>query len=191
MHERENQTAGKASRSTPGLLAGSTAAAAYAVIVVARDGRCLYSPNLDGLVDAFPWEYCWEEQARVQLREAFVDACMFRRRPPPTAASLRIGDRCFDFIANLEPTGDEFVLCRLVRVFDAELSQREQDILSLVAGGATNPEIAKLIDIKEDTVRSHLRNIREKLGVNRPEGLLLAAAGIDASAFSAATPGAR
>ncbi|MEM6330646.1 MAG: LuxR C-terminal-related transcriptional regulator [Planctomycetota bacterium] len=161
-------------------------AAAYAVLVVARDGRCLYSPNLEGLVDSFPWELCWDAAGRATLREAFIDACMFRRRPRPTAASLRIGDRSYEFIAHLEPTGPEVVICRLVRVFSNTLSSRERDVLTLVAGGADNGEIARVIGAREGTIRSHLRNIREKLGVSRPEGLLLAAVGIDAEQVQAA-----
>ncbi|MEM6799719.1 MAG: helix-turn-helix transcriptional regulator [Planctomycetota bacterium] len=163
-----------------------TSTAAYAVLVVGRDGRCLYSPNLEGLVDSFPWELCWEAEGREELREAFINACMFRRRPAPTPASLRINDRSFDFVAHLEPTGPEVVICRLVRVFSNTLSSREKDVLTLVAGGAANTEIARLIGAREGTVRSHLRNIREKLGVARPEGLLLAAVGIDAAEVNAA-----
>ncbi|MEM6655606.1 MAG: LuxR C-terminal-related transcriptional regulator [Planctomycetota bacterium] len=153
-------------------------AAGYAVLVVARDGRCLYSPNVEGLVDAFPWELCWESEGREKLREAFVQACMFRRRQQGVAASLRIGERAYDFEVTLEPTGSELVIGRLVRVFASRLSRREKDILSLVAGGASNAEISRLLGAEEGTIRSHLRNMREKLGVARPEALLLAAVGL-------------
>ncbi len=166
---------------TNGIEASDSAchAAAYAVIVVARDGRCLYSPNLEGLIDAFPWELCWDADGMTRLREAFIDACMFRRRRHDVATSLRIGERCYDFRVWLDPAGEDLVIGRLVRRFGESLSPREREVLSLVAGGAANAEISRLLGTSEATVRSHLKNMRDKLGVARNEGLLLAAAGIE------------
>ena len=43
------------------------------------------------------------------------------------------------------------------------LSAREEDILKLVAGGATNKEIAGNLFITENTVKCHMRNIMSKL----------------------------
>lgn len=160
-------------------MADSAHAAGYIVLVVARDGMCLYSPNLENLVQQHPWELCWQEEGRVQLREAFVEACMFRRRQEGVLTSLRIDDRVFDFQAWLDPTGPELVICRMVRIFTSTLSSREKDVLSLVAGGASNAQISELLGTREATVRSHLKNMRDKLGVARPEGLLLAAVGLD------------
>ena len=47
-----------------------------------------------------------------------------------------------------------------------ELTTRENDILQLVAVGHGNAEIAKQLFISEKTVRNHLTNIFEKLGVD-------------------------
>lgn len=154
-------------------------AAGYLVLVVSRDGICLSSPNLEALVDRHPWDLCWEEKGKALLRSAFIEACMFRRRQEGVPASLRIDDREFGFEAWLDPTGSDLVICRMVRVFTNTLSQREKDVLSLVAGGVSNADISSILGMREATVRSHLKRMREKLDVARPEGLLLAAAGLE------------
>ncbi len=44
-----------------------------------------------------------------------------------------------------------------------ELTNKEEEVLKLVAGGATNKEIAYSLNISDNTVKYHLRNIMEKL----------------------------
>ena len=57
------------------------------------------------------------------------------------------------------------------------LSQRESEVLQLVAQGASNKEIATKLFISETTVKAHLRTILEKLHAhNRAEAVALAAA---------------
>ena len=52
-----------------------------------------------------------------------------------------------------------------------ELSARERDILTAVAKGMTNKEIADEFNISIYTVISHRRNISQKLGINSIPGL--------------------
>jgi DNA-binding NarL/FixJ family response regulator len=47
--------------------------------------------------------------------------------------------------------------------FMPQLSDREQEVLKLVAGGSNNREIARQLSISENTAKHHLSNILEKL----------------------------
>lgn len=46
------------------------------------------------------------------------------------------------------------------------VSDRELEVLNLIAHGQTTREIAERLYISENTVRSHVRNILEKLGLH-------------------------
>jgi len=60
---------------------------------------------------------------------------------------------------------------RLVPIFRAQalhaLSTRETEILKLIAQGLSNKEIARGLDIGPETVKSHLKSVFTKLGVER------------------------
>lgn len=68
----------------------------------------------------------------------------------------------------------------------SDLSDREQEILKLLATGASNKEIAQQLVISSNTVRVHMRNIFEKIHVgSRTEAALYAVRCglVDASGF--------
>ena len=47
-----------------------------------------------------------------------------------------------------------------------ELSERELEVLQLMAKGAANKEISAQLSISQSTVKTHIANIFQKLGVN-------------------------
>lgn len=57
----------------------------------------------------------------------------------------------------------------------AELTERERDVLTLVARGATNLEVAATLHISEATVKSHIGHIFTKLDLrDRPAAIVFA-----------------
>jgi DNA-binding NarL/FixJ family response regulator len=58
---------------------------------------------------------------------------------------------------------------------EESLTQRERNVLMQVAGGHRNREIAELLAISEDTVKTHLKHIIDKLGArDRTEAVTIA-----------------
>jgi DNA-binding NarL/FixJ family response regulator len=75
----------------------------------------------------------------------------------------------------------KFVLLRVEkdatdgRVENTDLSQRETEVLRLVARGLSNAQVARTLFVTENTVKVHLRNIFDKLKVqSRTEAALYA-----------------
>ena len=46
------------------------------------------------------------------------------------------------------------------------LTPREREVVAAVVGGLTNKEIAKKLSVSEDTVKHHVTNIFDRLGVS-------------------------
>ena len=51
------------------------------------------------------------------------------------------------------------------RVMQQMLTRRELQVLQLVAGGLRNGDISNRLDITEGTVKIHMHNLYEKLGM--------------------------
>jgi DNA-binding NarL/FixJ family response regulator len=58
------------------------------------------------------------------------------------------------------------------------LTDREWEVLDLLATGATTDEIARTLVLSPETVRSHLKNLYRKLGVNSREAAVAAVSGM-------------
>ena len=70
-------------------------------------------------------------------------------------------------VAGLQRGGQgQFTPSSGARILGA-LSSRETDILTLIAEGLSNKEIARSLDIGPETVKSHLKSVFTKLGVEK------------------------
>lgn len=69
----------------------------------------------------------------------------------------QIASRLADYFASIRPAEPPQVF--------PELSEREREILDLIAGGLKNPEIARRLYLSPKTVRNHVSNILTKLQV--------------------------
>lgn len=77
---------------------------------------------------------------------------------------------------HLSPQASPYLLnaVRLPEPSDA-LTLREMDVLRLLAEGHSNKEIARILHLVEETVKSHVRHILAKLGVQSRTQAVLAA----------------
>lgn len=73
--------------------------------------------------------------------------------------------------AVLEAAGQNATMPR--RQWPSELTDREIDVLRLTVRGRSNRQMAKELFISEDTVKTHLRHIYEKVGFSSRAGLAL------------------
>jgi two-component system, NarL family, response regulator DevR len=56
---------------------------------------------------------------------------------------------------------------RLTQMPGSELTEREREVLTLIARGYTNKQIADTLYVSEKTARNHVSHILEKLGLSR------------------------
>ncbi len=56
---------------------------------------------------------------------------------------------------------------RLTQIPGSELTEREREVLTLVARGYTNKQIADTLFVSEKTARNHVSHILDKLGLSR------------------------
>jgi LuxR family maltose regulon positive regulatory protein len=70
-------------------------------------------------------------------------------------------------VAGMQRTGQERSAPTSGTQVLAALSPRETDILTLIAEGLSNKEIARNLDIGPETVKSHLKSVFTKLGVEK------------------------
>jgi len=67
----------------------------------------------------------------------------------------------------IDPTASQQAMQRLTSTPGSELTEREREVLALVARGYTNKQIAESLYVSEKTARNHVSHILEKLGLAR------------------------
>lgn len=100
--------------------------------------------------------YLLKDTASEKLFEALRAAARGESFLQPSVAAKVVAE--FSRLANLSPARPEPLL--------DPLSDREAEILRLVAQGASNREIASQLVIAEGTVKNHITSILNKLGVS-------------------------
>ncbi|HEX3661695.1 MAG TPA: response regulator transcription factor [Acidobacteriaceae bacterium] len=91
---------------------------------------------------------------------------MLRKELIQTIRRVHEGQRCVP----------QEVASEMTKYFSSdELSPREVEVLQTIAGGRSNKCVADTLNISEDTVKGHMRNILSKLGANdRLDAVLIA-----------------
>ena len=79
---------------------------------------------------------------------------------PEVRAALNL---CVELLATLERLAERLALA--AGVPEGELTARESEVMSALAGGATPQEIARELQISVRTVHKHLEHAYRKLGV--------------------------
>jgi DNA-binding NarL/FixJ family response regulator len=111
--------------------------------------------------------YLLKDIAPAELIEAVLAAGRGEPRIPASMAG-----RLLQELAGADPEPDPDPL--------AELSERERQVLALLAEGLRNREIAERLVISEATVKTHVRHVLEKLRFrNRAEAAAFAARHLD------------
>ena len=68
---------------------------------------------------------------------------------------------------------------RTLTTLDSPLTRRESDVLTLIAKGASTPEVAETLNISKYTVEDHLKQIYKKLNISSRAQAALAARQLD------------
>ena len=64
------------------------------------------------------------------------------------------------------------VILKDMKINNIKITRREQEVLHLLANDYTSKELAQQLYISLETVNSHRKNIREKLGVKTSSGMI-------------------
>lgn len=162
------------------------------VLVVELDAGTLPSKPADiALFDTFAGRRHSLSRIDAMARDVDIGKVVLYTWDAPAAFLHDIEERKVDAIVTKAHTGEALVDA-LVRVHAGErigldleadtggsgvLSEREREVLSLLAIGLTNREIATELYLSVDTVKTYLRGLFRKLGVtNRTQAAVEAAA---------------
>ncbi len=98
------------------------------------------------------------------IRESIFSVAAGDAIIPPAMAPRLLNE--FANLAKGKPSVKKIIVAKKTEEKITLLTPRENEVLALVAQGLTNKEIGKRLVISENTVRSHLRFILDKLHIN-------------------------
>jgi DNA-binding NarL/FixJ family response regulator len=104
-----------------------------------------------------------KDSARHTLVQAIRTVCTGQRWVDPRMAAMLSGD-----LSDADASSDPTALRQ-----DNGLTERELEIVRLVASGFKNKEVSEKLRISERTVKTHLTNVFQKLGVRDRVGLVM------------------
>jgi DNA-binding NarL/FixJ family response regulator len=107
--------------------------------------------------------------ARAFILKKASDANLLEALRMVAAGGMYLSPQVSDRLLNRIQTGDMNPR-PLPAVLD-QLSPRELQVLRMVAEGKTSKEIAVMLDLREQTIRSYRKTMMRKLGVNNVAGL--------------------
>lgn len=110
------------------------------------------------LISLSPLAFDWGRElmaAAVALAGVAVGVWRYRRRTPRSDAQPLTLPESAPADAASAPAVDAA----------AVLSMREREVLALLAGGLSNKELARRLNVSENTIKTHLANVYGKLGV--------------------------
>jgi pSer/pThr/pTyr-binding forkhead associated (FHA) protein len=95
-----------------------------------------------------------------------VNGHRIEQHPLRSGDTIQLGSTVIDFLAESDPHATESDTST-PNEQATDLSEREREVLALVAGGFTDREVGEQLSISTSTVRSHLDRIGEKTGLRR------------------------
>lgn len=108
----------------------------------------------------------------------FVNARPIAIHPLRDGDTIRIGASTWIFRSGLDPHATEAATGAGSLRSQADLTDREIDVLRLVSGGLADKQIAHRLQISVNTVRSHLDRIGKKTGLRKRSELTRLALGL-------------
>ncbi len=130
----------------------------------ARALQALAAPSLEQALDLLVEALTWAESENYV--RIFVDAGEPMAELLRQARSQGIAEYVDKLLAAFDAPKTPAAKSTVSQPLIEPLSDRELDVLRLMADGQTNQEIANVLCVSVNTVKTHLKNIYGKLGVN-------------------------